>query len=286
MKVSDVIAYCDEIKPNAFSDAVKISWINEVEGMVQISVMLLDPSEVLSYTSDDTGVTLLVAPPHDKLYKSYLCAMIDYANGEYDKYTNAMALFNAHWGEYMRWYAQRYRPADGCAEAKGYYISAYGIAVKHGYLGTEDEWLATLKGEPGERGENGRDFVILGFYPSLEDLISAVGEPAAGDAYGVGASEPYDYYIWDGVHEEWVNAGDLRGPQGPEGPQGQQGPKGDTGAQGPQGPQGETGPQGPQGETGPQGPQGEQGPPGEDGADGLTPILTLGADGHLYVDYT
>lgn len=36
---------------------------------------------------------------------------------------------------------------------KGY--SAYEVAVKNGYTGTEAEWLATLKGEKGEKGEPG-----------------------------------------------------------------------------------------------------------------------------------
>ena len=34
-------------------------------------------------------------------------------------------------------------------------LSAYGIAVKNGFEGTEEEWLASLKGEPGDRGEQG-----------------------------------------------------------------------------------------------------------------------------------
>lgn len=33
--------------------------------------------------------------------------------------------------------------------------SAYEIAVKHGYTGTEDEWLASLKGAKGDSGEKG-----------------------------------------------------------------------------------------------------------------------------------
>ena len=33
-------------------------------------------------------------------------------------------------------------------------LSAYEIAVKNGFEGTEAEWLATLKGEPGRDGEN------------------------------------------------------------------------------------------------------------------------------------
>lgn len=30
-----------------------------------------------------------------------------------------------------------------------YYLSAYGLAVKHGFKGTEEEYLASLKGETG-----------------------------------------------------------------------------------------------------------------------------------------
>lgn len=271
MKISDVIAYCDEVKPNAFSDAVKISWLSEVEGMIQIQIMLLDPAEVITYTTADIEATLLVAPPHDKLYKSYLCAMIDFANGEYDKYSNAMAMFNAQWGEYMRWYAQRYRPADGKVFSAGYYISAYGIAVKHGFTGTEEEWLASLRGETGPQGEPGHDFIIRGYYPTLETLITEVTSPAPGDAYGVGEAAPQDIYVWDGIHSVWVNNGSLQGPEGPQGQQGIQGPEGKSayqlalesgfvgtkeewlaslvGQAGPEGPEGKRGPEGPEGKS-------------------------------------
>lgn len=33
--------------------------------------------------------------------------------------------------------------------------SAYEVAVRNGYLGTEEEWLATLKGEKGDKGDTG-----------------------------------------------------------------------------------------------------------------------------------
>lgn len=35
---------------------------------------------------------------------------------------------------------------------RGYYLTAYGIAVKHGFKGTEAEWLESLKGENGAPG--------------------------------------------------------------------------------------------------------------------------------------
>lgn len=143
------------------------------------------------------------------------------------------------------------------------------------------------KGDPGERGpkgetgaqgpkgETGAGFLVRGYYASASALEASVQEPMAGDAYGVGVSEPYDIYIFDGVTESWVNNGPLQGAKGEKGDKGDtgaQGPKGDPGADGAKGDPGERGPkgetgapgeQGPKGETGSTGPQGPQGPAGE-----------------------
>ena len=177
MKLSDVIARVDDIKPNAFTDATKTAWINECEGLVQTEVMLIAAEDVIQYDYDaDAQTELLVRPPHDKIYWAYLSALIDFANGEYNKYQNTMQLFNNYFGEYMRWYALRYRPADGEAIEKGYYLSAYAIAVKHCFDGSEEEWLASLKGDTGAQGEKG-DKGDTGEAASV-----AVGTVTTGDA--------------------------------------------------------------------------------------------------------
>ena len=131
------------------------------------------------------------------------------------------------------------------------------------------------KGDPGERGpkgetgaqgpkgETGAGFLVRGYYETVSALEASVQTPAAGEAYGVGASEPYDIYIFDGVTESWVNNGPLQGAKGDKGDKGEtgaQGPKGDPGADGAKG---ETGAQGPKGETGQTGPEGPQGPAGK-----------------------
>ena len=150
MKISELLLYVDELKPNAFPADTKVAWLNEVEGMVWCDVMLLSPVEFRSYEYNDQSGEgddeLLVIPPHNKIYAIYLCAMIDFYNGEYDRYQNSITLFNAYFGEYMRWYALNYRPADGGFKYMGEYITAYGIAVKHGFEGTEEEWLLSLHG--------------------------------------------------------------------------------------------------------------------------------------------
>ena len=152
--LKSVIEYVDEIKPNAFSNEAKTQWVNECEGLVQTEVLLLADTELISYSYDtDKDKELLVKHPHVKIYWAYLTAMIDFANGEYNKYQNTMQMFNAFFGEYMRWFALWYHPADTHGENdgedgwRGYYISAYGLAVKHGFEGTESEWLESLHGE-------------------------------------------------------------------------------------------------------------------------------------------
>ena len=113
MTVTEAIAYADAVKPNAFSDSDKLRWLNEAEGKVQVEVQLVDPEELVIYALPaDADETLLAAPPFDKLYPAYLAAMIDFANGEYDRYQATAAMFNSHFGDYMRWYAQTVRPAD------------------------------------------------------------------------------------------------------------------------------------------------------------------------------
>lgn len=111
--LQEVISYADKVKPNAFDEDTKTLWINEVEGMVQLECMLLHPDEAVRYEYDhDQDTELLVRPPHDKLYRSYLVAMIDWTNSEYGNYENTMSMFNAHYDEYRKWFSQNYRPAD------------------------------------------------------------------------------------------------------------------------------------------------------------------------------
>lgn len=130
---------------------------------------------------------------------------------------------------------------------RGYYISAYGIAVKHGFVGTEAEWLATLKGEKGDPAVN------LGSYDSYDTFISEHPTGEDGDVYIVGTQ----FYAWE--NGAWKDKGSWQGPKGDKGDQGE---KGDAG---PRGPAGQTGEPGPKGDTGEPGPQGEKGQKGDKG---------------------
>ena len=161
MTVEKVLRLADEIKPNTLSQELKLHYISEVEGLVQSDVMLIASPDIIVYGDDDLSAELLVKPPHDNLYIEYLTAMIDFANGEYNKYANTIARFNTDLAAYTAWYASRFHPINGRAEESGYYLSAYAIAVMHGFEGTEAEWLLSLrgpsgKGDPGIPGNDGK----------------------------------------------------------------------------------------------------------------------------------
>lgn len=118
--------------------------------------------------------------------------------------------------------------------------TAYQHALDNGFVGTEQEWLASLKGQKGDKGERGD--------------VGPQGE--------------------QGIQGPQGSQG-PKGDKGEQGLQGIQGPKGETGLQGPKGEKGESGEQGLQGPKGETGQQGIQGPQGERGEDGYTPVLNL-----------
>ena len=117
MTIQEAITYANAVKPNAFDNDTLTRWLNEVEGMVQTQALLLRTEAIITYTYEkDANTTMLVRPPHDKLYPAYLEARIDFANGEYEKYQNTSQVFNTFFNEFMRWYAMNYNPSEAYEE--------------------------------------------------------------------------------------------------------------------------------------------------------------------------
>lgn len=154
MKVDKLIKLVQTLKPPAFDKEILLMWVSECEGMVLSEVHLVSVADIEPFALGADGslpTAELTAPfPYDKLYTQYVLAQIDYANGEYTKYQNSMQMFNATYTEYVHYVAEVLAPADGRAKLKQYYLSAYAIAQKHGYTGTEEQWLASLHGADGK----------------------------------------------------------------------------------------------------------------------------------------
>lgn len=145
--------------------------------------------------------------------------------------------------------------------------SAYQSALDNGFIGTDSEWLLSIKGEKGDTGLQG-----------LQGIQGVQGIKGDSGTNGVDGSDGYtpvkgvDYF--DGA----------QGAKGDTGEQGLKGDKGDTGLQGIQGNTGYTpikgidyfdGQDGEQGIQGLKGDKGDKGDTGERGADGTLPESEL-----------
>jgi len=62
MTIKQVLDYVDEIKPNAFSNATKTLWLNEVEGLVQTEIFLWNDSECFQYNYAYSGSASVYFP--------------------------------------------------------------------------------------------------------------------------------------------------------------------------------------------------------------------------------
>lgn len=260
--------------PAEIDDTILLDWLNQVEGQILHEIFLLALSEITPYSATPTEA--LAAPyPYDGIYLLWMEAQVDFANGEYERYTNTMQRYNTAWNDLARHIAKCIRPVYGRAVEQGYYLSAYGIAKAHGYTGTEAEWLGSLQGAAGAPGKDGKPFHWRGAWDASTSYakLDAVEHNGScyvwtDDADSTAGDEPGVDELWElcaakGAKGDTGAAG-AAGPQGPQGPQGEKGEKGDTGPQGPQGEKGE------KGDTGPQGPQG---PAGSGGSAELPPVL-------------
>lgn len=110
----EVIARVDAIKPNAYSDETKVSWLNALEGRIVVGVFQMRVAQAAArmHSPDDLEQELLVKFPHDDIYEAWLAAKIDFANGEYEKYQNSMAMYNELYEDFVQLVAMRYNPAQ------------------------------------------------------------------------------------------------------------------------------------------------------------------------------
>jgi len=181
-------------------------------------------------------------------------------------------------------------------------LSAYQVAVQHGFEGTEAEWLISLKGEKGETGPKGdkgdtgekgatgeRGPQGLQGERGLQGVQGEKGEPGpqgpkgdTGSGLNIkGELDSESQLPQEGVSgDAWLISGNLYVYVGENGNvvsnpkwsnigsiQGPVGPTGPKGEQGEPGPKGEPGANGAPGVQGPKGDPGEKGEKGDPGSD-------------------
>lgn len=122
MTVGKAIETADKLRPNnSFNRELKLLWLRQADAGLRMSIV--DKSDTADF--DDVGAdvlydpeqellrqdeTLLLPQPYDDYYAHYLCAQMDAALGETDRYANEMQLANASEEGFAVWCRQRYLP--------------------------------------------------------------------------------------------------------------------------------------------------------------------------------
>ena len=120
MKIGEMLALVDEMKPNSVDRARKIGWLSDVDRRVFADIISRHerdesaPGAFDGYTEEtDENTILLIQEPHSEIYRWFLEMQIDLANMEMGKYNNSMLLFDNAWKQFAAAYHREHMPIGG-----------------------------------------------------------------------------------------------------------------------------------------------------------------------------
>jgi len=115
MKINQAISRLDALIFNTYEQSDKVEWLSRLDSMVKKQIIdTHEGAEEVTFTgyddNTDKQTELLVPAPHDEIYLRWLEAQIHYYNGEYDKYNNAIIMFNTAYEAYQAYYTRNHLP--------------------------------------------------------------------------------------------------------------------------------------------------------------------------------
>ena len=115
MTIIEAINRIDSLKNNTYTQDEKVAWLNRIEWIIKQEIIdTHEGGEDVTFTgydgSTDVTTELIAAAPHDELYLRWLEAQIDFANGEYSRYSNTYSMFNTAFTAFQNYYNRTHMP--------------------------------------------------------------------------------------------------------------------------------------------------------------------------------
>ena len=115
MTITEAITRLDALKFNTFTRAEKIDWLSAADWRIYREVLQPCLGEAVAPFSGydentDPETRLLAPPPFEELYLRWMEAQIDYHNGEYHRYNNAITLYNRLFSAFQSLFLQEHKP--------------------------------------------------------------------------------------------------------------------------------------------------------------------------------
>lgn len=128
MTINEALTKLDALKPNNYTDAEKIGWLDHIERVLYTEIFSKhedDPTTEIGldengeeieikgfhgYDDDtDRDTELLVPDTYADLYVHYLMAQVDYYNAEFDRYGNTSTMFNQSYQNFANYWMREHR---------------------------------------------------------------------------------------------------------------------------------------------------------------------------------
>ena len=163
MTVQKIITQVSDLLSHRIEDAVLYTWFNEIEMLIQMQLLGLARADAVQYTAQDGDKEPIVIGQYQRVYSYWLLAKGHFRLGNVSGYNRFRKLYVSEYAALRKWMIRTHGSTATPEKGNGVFLSAYGLACKHGFVGTEQEWLASLQGRDGAdglrgpQGEAGRD---------------------------------------------------------------------------------------------------------------------------------
>lgn len=113
MTVPEVLMEIGRVKPHQYTPDTLTRWLSELDGRVWEDLLSNylpeEQKPAFPYSGGDALTQLLIPFPHDDIYIKWLTAQIDFHNGDFERYNNAMMMWQEQYQGYLDSYTRSHK---------------------------------------------------------------------------------------------------------------------------------------------------------------------------------
>ena len=157
LTVQEIIGQVSNVLSGRVDEAELYAYFNEIELIIQTQYLGIAHGDAVQYTRGHGDVVPIVTGTYERMYSYWLLSRGHFKLHNESQAERFRKLFVAESAAFRKWLIRTHGQGDARRSGRGVYLSAYGIACKHGFSGSEQEWLESLHGKAGADGANGRN---------------------------------------------------------------------------------------------------------------------------------
>lgn len=117
MTIQNAIERIDSLLFNTYSQDDKVEWLSRLDTAVKQQIIdAHEGGDLVAFNGYDANTdlttVLLVPAPYDEMYLRWMEAQIHYHNAEFDKFNNAIIMYNTAFENYHSHYLRTHKPVQ------------------------------------------------------------------------------------------------------------------------------------------------------------------------------